>query len=211
MNSILAPIALLLMSSGLLYAEQSAAEHATAGETAWWLVALFTLQGLAIVWLTRRRYFVREGGELKPAFFELQEYSFFLLSGAITAQLWVHGNAATYHATLHHVLLHWSWLELDVTLHFLANDIFMAFFFGIAAKELTEAILMHDGALRGKQAILPLFALLARLSLYILLASPRLHSSFALLSLGTRHYVVNTTNGDTVQRKDGSVSTCTQR
>ena len=131
-----------------------------AGEAAWWLVALFTLQGAAIWWLTQRRYFVREGNEVKPAFFELQEYSFFLLAGAITAQLWAHGDPSTYHDTIHHVLFTWPGVDLSFSLHFLINDVFMAFFFAIAAKELTEATLMKGGALRGKQAILPLFACL---------------------------------------------------
>ena len=151
----------LLIWSILIRPAAAAGEHtAVAGEAAWWLVTLFTLQGAAIWWLTHRRYFVREGDDSKPAFFELQEYSFFLLAGAITAQLWAHGEPASYHDTIHHVLFKWPSLDLEFSLHFLINDVFMVFFFAIAAKELTEAALMKGGALRGKQAILPLFACL---------------------------------------------------
>ena len=45
-----------------------------------------------------------------------------------------------------------------LTLHYLVNDVLMAFFFGIAAKEVWEAIVLRNGSLRGKKALTPLFA-----------------------------------------------------
>lgn len=49
-------------------------------------------------------------------------------------------------------------MDMNISLHFLANEVLMAFFFGIAAKELTEATLKKNGALRGTKGILPMVA-----------------------------------------------------
>jgi NhaA family Na+:H+ antiporter len=131
-----------------------------AGDPAWWLVGLFTLQGFVIWLFSHRRYLVYKDGELKPAFSELQEFSSYLLAGAVVAQLWIHGDPDSYYATVHDVLATLVWVEFDVSLHFLANEVLMAFFFGIAAKELSEAILLKDGALRGVSGLLPALACL---------------------------------------------------
>jgi len=45
-----------------------------------------------------------------------------------------------------------------LTLHYLVNDVLMAFFFAIAAKEVWEAVILKNGSLRGKKAATPLFA-----------------------------------------------------
>ena len=45
-----------------------------------------------------------------------------------------------------------------LTLHYLANDVLMAFFFFVAGKEVFEAAWLKDGSLRGKQAVTPIFA-----------------------------------------------------
>ncbi len=45
-----------------------------------------------------------------------------------------------------------------LSFHYLVNDILMAFFFAIAAKEVWEAIILKNGSLRGKKAATPLFA-----------------------------------------------------
>lgn len=126
----------------------------------WWLIGLFTLQGVLIWLFTRRRFLVRKDGELKPAFVELQQFSIFLLAGAVVAQLWIHGEPDAYHATMKDVLWTVPWIHVEITLHFLANEVLMAFFFGIAAKELTEATLQRDGPLRGIRGFLPMMACL---------------------------------------------------
>ena len=46
----------------------------------------------------------------------------------------------------------------DVNLHFLINDIFMVFFFGIAAKEITESALPGGSLNPLKKAVNPLIA-----------------------------------------------------
>lgn len=46
-----------------------------------------------------------------------------------------------------------------ISLHFIANDTLMAFFFALAAKEVWEAIILVDGALHDpKKALIPIFA-----------------------------------------------------
>lgn len=150
----------------------------------WWLIVLFMLQG-GVIWLfARRRYLVRTGGCLRPAFTELQQFSSFLLSGAVIAQLWAHGNWDSYSATMHGVLLTIPFLELPVDLHFLANEVVMTFFFGIAAKELAEAVLKPNGSLRGVKAVLPLGACLGGIifpaCVYRMFCTPDMASAWAV-------------------------------
>lgn len=99
------------------------ADDAQHREPAWWLIGLFTLQGVVIWLFARRRYLVWQNGELKPAFTELQEFSSYLLSGAIISQLWIHGDANSYYATVHDVLWTIPWIGTEVSLHFLANEV----------------------------------------------------------------------------------------
>lgn len=67
-----------------------------------------------------------------------QEYSLPLLFGVFTALLWANVDHGAYE-----VFLHTSPFGHDsaFTLHFLVNDLFMALFFGIATKEITESCL----------------------------------------------------------------------
>jgi NhaA family Na+:H+ antiporter len=69
------------------------------------------------------------------------EFSIPLLLGVVCALL----GANLFHESYEH-LVHLSWggftvLGQDLSLHFFANDIFMVFFFGIAAQEITESVL----------------------------------------------------------------------
>ncbi|HXI21720.1 MAG TPA: Na+/H+ antiporter NhaA [Gemmatimonadales bacterium] len=72
----------------------------------------------------------------------LQEFSIPLLSGVVVAMLTANLAPGFYeHA------IHWkpfgdlTLFGHELTLHFLVNEIFMVFFFGIAAKEITESVL----------------------------------------------------------------------
>ncbi|TCO73914.1 Na+/H+ antiporter NhaA [Rhodovulum euryhalinum] len=95
-------------------------------------------------------------------------YSILLIGGAIAALVWVNLDAASYHDFVEFVLLDDAPVghahEVDgvihrtLTLHFLVNDVLMAFFFAIAAKEVWEAIILRNGALRGRRAATPLIA-----------------------------------------------------
>jgi Na+:H+ antiporter, NhaA family len=103
---------------------------------------------------------------MKATIERLQEFSIPLIAGVIAAMLWANCDNDSYQALVHTSLTsfgassndahHSSW-DHYFTLHFLVNDIFMVLFFGIAAKEITEACLA-DGALNPvSKAINPLF------------------------------------------------------
>jgi len=127
------------------------------GNPAWWFITILTLQCVSGAWLTSRHFFIKTNGDYQPALTALQIFSAFLLMGTLVAQLWVHGDPTAYHATMHHELftLKMHGFMYSINLHFLVNDLFMAFFFGIAAKELCEAIFKKEGSLRGMRGLLP--------------------------------------------------------
>ena len=89
--------------------------------------------------------------------YALQAYSIPLISGVIVAVLWANLDHASYEA-----LIHWSPLghESHFNFHFLMNDIFMVLFFGIAAKEITEACLPGGNLNPPRKAINPLLGTL---------------------------------------------------
>lgn len=109
---------------------------------------------------------------MKKTIQALQEFSIPLLAGVIVAMLWANIGPATYSAFIHTPLHqmgslfnhvphdgaadHGGW-EHYLTLPFLVNDIFMALFFGIAAKEITEACLPNGALNPVSKAINPLF------------------------------------------------------
>ncbi|MCA9051448.1 MAG: Na+/H+ antiporter NhaA [Planctomycetaceae bacterium] len=91
---------------------------------------------------------------MKKTIQRLQEFSIPLIVGVICAMIWANVSPDSYHALVHTPLHHLGSIfshsadhstaehagwEHYLTLHFLINDIFMALFFGIAAKEITEA------------------------------------------------------------------------
>jgi Na+:H+ antiporter, NhaA family len=95
----------------------------------------------------------------------LQEFSIPLIIGVACALLAANLAPDWYH----HWFGHWdeahppwafpaSILGHQLTIHFLVNDIFMVFFFGIAAKEITEACLPGGSLNPPKKAINPLIA-----------------------------------------------------
>ena len=89
----------------------------------------------------------------------LQEFSVPLITGVVVAMLAANLMPEAYDHVLH-------WLPLgDVSVfghalsfHFLVNDVFMVFFFGIAAKEITEACLPGGSLNPVGKAINPLMA-----------------------------------------------------
>lgn len=89
-----------------------------------------------------------------------QEFSLPLIAGVFCA-LFLANTAPE----LYHHLVHWhpgglKLLGHDLTLHFVINDIFMVAFFGIAAKEITEACLPGGSLNPPKKAANPLFGTL---------------------------------------------------
>ncbi len=102
----------------------------------------------------------------------LQEFSIPLISGVLLAIAWANLSPHSYHAAIHAPFHQFgAWLHADhamevshdgwehlFTAHFLINDIFMVVFFGIAAKEITEACLAGGALNPISKAINPLFA-----------------------------------------------------
>lgn len=93
-----------------------------------------------------------------------------LIGGALIALVWANTAQESYHHLVHMVL--WDFAPIGtpnfdasgvlthrtLTLHYLVNDILMAFFFAMAAKEVWEAIVLNEGTLRGRKALTPLIA-----------------------------------------------------
>jgi len=99
----------------------------------------------------------------------LEDYSLLLIVGAVCALFWVNMSPTSYHALIDHPL--WQHGPIGdsygssadaptrvFTVHFLVNDMLMAFFFALAGKEVWEAVALKGGALRGKRAVTPLIA-----------------------------------------------------
>lgn len=100
----------------------------------------------------------------------INNYSILLISGALIALVWANTAPESYHHLVHLVLIEDFFIGAlhevdghivrDLTLHYLVNDVLMAFFFAIAAKEVWEAVILKNGSLRGKKAATPLIATL---------------------------------------------------
>lgn len=99
-------------------------------------------------------------------------YSLLLILGALIALVWANTNPDSYHHFVEFELIHDFFVGhahysevgqveyRTLTLHYLVNDVLMAFFFAIAAKEVWEAVILKNGSLRGKKAATPLVATL---------------------------------------------------
>lgn len=94
----------------------------------------------------------------------LTNYSLLLIIGALIALVWANIDPKGYHYFVDYVI--WENAPIGameegrrtLTLHYLVNDVAMALFFAIAAKEVWEAVILKNGSLRGKKAATPLFA-----------------------------------------------------
>jgi NhaA family Na+:H+ antiporter len=89
----------------------------------------------------------------------LQEFSIPLIVGVVVAML-----TANFAPEFYEAAVHWKpFGKLDiagqpVTLHFLVDDLFMVFFFGVAAKEITEAVLPGGSLSPVRKAVNPILA-----------------------------------------------------
>lgn len=82
----------------------------------------------------------------------LREFSIPLVLGVITALVWTNNQPESYQAFLHNHF--WGHLSF----HFLTNDIFMVFFFAIAAVEITQSCLPGGDLNPLRKAVNPLLA-----------------------------------------------------
>ncbi|MSU89186.1 sodium:proton antiporter [Rhodobacteraceae bacterium 2CG4] len=111
----------------------------------------------------------------------LTEYSLLLVIGAVTALFWANIDPSGYHHFVETPLWPNNLVGADydywvksygenakelvppgptkvLSLHYLVNDLLMAFFFAIAGKEVWEALALESGSLRGRRALTPLIA-----------------------------------------------------
>ena len=84
----------------------------------------------------------------------LREFSIPLITGVILALIWANLFPENYQNILHHDILG------GFTFQFLVNDIFMVFFFAIAAVEITQSMLPGGDLHPLKQAVNPIMATL---------------------------------------------------
>ena len=111
----------------------------------------------------------------------VSHYSVLLLAGAVLALVWANLDPQGYRHIVDFPLMFndlagtdaTGWLIANgarygieeigdvtriLTPHYLVNDMAMAFFFAIAAKEVWEALILEQGSLRGRKAATPLIA-----------------------------------------------------
>ncbi len=111
----------------------------------------------------------------------VSDYSILLLLGAAIALIWANTDPHGYHHFIEFPIWFNSWIGTDIqswtlaygeaalhyevgdvekvlTFHYLVNDLLMALFFAIAAKEVWEAVILKNGSLRGRKAASPLIA-----------------------------------------------------
>jgi len=107
------------------------------------------------------------GGEEGPwkrrvriAVTRMQKYSIPLVSGVIIALIWNNAHEPSYSLITHGLWFNGDLFGDDVpmSLHFVVNDIFMCFFFGLAIKEVTEAVLPGGSLSPISRAANPLMA-----------------------------------------------------
>ncbi|WP_019850877.1 Na+/H+ antiporter NhaA [Desulfitobacterium sp. PCE1] len=84
----------------------------------------------------------------------LQEFSIPLILGVLIALVWANLVPENYHHFVHNEIMG------DLSLHFFVNDIFMVFFFAIAAVEITQSLLPGGSLNPIKRAVNPLMATL---------------------------------------------------
>jgi Na+:H+ antiporter, NhaA family len=113
---------------------------------------------------------------MKIRFNLLREFSLPLIAGVVIALVWANSDYESYHHFVHVEFLG------PLSFHFLTNDIFMAFFFGIAAAEITQSCLPGGDLHPLGKAVNPLLAtfggvagpVLVYLALNLLAGSPAL-------------------------------------
>jgi NhaA family Na+:H+ antiporter len=98
----------------------------------------------------------------------VSQYSLLLVAGALVALVWANLDPHSYHDFVDYLLIddfligepyaEGGAIRRTLTLHYLVNDVAMAFFFAIAGKEVWEALVLEQGSLRGRKALTPLIA-----------------------------------------------------
>ena len=119
---------------------------------------------------------------MKRRFNLLREFSVPLISGVILAVLWANIDPNSYHKVVEQDIL------FGVDLHFIVNDIFMVFFFAMAAVEIVQSLVPGGDLYPLKKAVNPLSATLGGvlgpiavyLGLNALIGSPELTQGWGI-------------------------------
>eukprot|EP00442_Polarella_glacialis_P051179 CAMPEP_0115067286 /NCGR_PEP_ID=MMETSP0227-20121206/11303_1 /TAXON_ID=89957 /ORGANISM="Polarella glacialis, Strain CCMP 1383" /LENGTH=1223 /DNA_ID=CAMNT_0002453331 /DNA_START=90 /DNA_END=3761 /DNA_ORIENTATION=- len=90
----------------------------------------------------------------------MQKYAMPLVAGVLTAMTWINADETSYLQVTRGAIGVGKVFGHTVDLHFLVNDIFMCFFFGLAIKEVTEALLPGGSLYPLRRATNPLMATL---------------------------------------------------
>ena len=96
----------------------------------------------------------------KGPFGWITEYSLPLITGVFAALVFANVDSHAFHGFVDYHIGGWMLMGHPVTPHFLVNDVFMVFFFGIAAKEITDALLPGGALNPMTKAINPLLGTL---------------------------------------------------
>ena len=128
------------------------------------------------------------------------DYSLLMVAGAVIALIWANIDPDAYHAVVEWPILRDSPVGYatygadgavetrTLTFHSLVNDVLMAFFFAIAAKEVWEALVLREGSLRGGRAVVPLMSaaggMLGPVAVYLGLAALLGSTTFDALAQG---------------------------
>lgn len=117
---------------------------------------LFGIMGLlAVVAIIVQRFTWGKNGS--TGLMVLRQFAVFLILGSFAAQVWANVDYTSYEHFIHAQLFYLPLVEHAVTPHFFINDgPLMVSFFGVAAAELSEAIMSKNGGLHGSKIWLPL-------------------------------------------------------
>jgi NhaA family Na+:H+ antiporter len=96
----------------------------------------------------------QDGGRRSPAEL-IREFSIPLIAGVLMALLWANLDQKGYETVIHYSPFGG---DSHLNLHFFANEVLMVFFFGVAAKEITEAVLPGGALNPPRKAVNPLMA-----------------------------------------------------
>ena len=88
----------------------------------------------------------------------LQEFSIPLILGVVGALIWANVDITSYQAFVNYIPFPFTLFGHKISLHFLVNDVFMVFFFGIATVEIVQAINPGGSLNPISKAINPLYA-----------------------------------------------------
>ena len=99
----------------------------------------------------RNSEFDRNGELMKQRLNFLREFSVPLLAGVVIAVIWANFDPAGYRTFNNSPFIG------ELTFHFIANELFMVFFFGIAAVEITQSFLPGGDLNPVSKAVNPLF------------------------------------------------------